>query len=302
MKNMSYNLQSILRSVNAIVLTIALVMSNNLQAQESNQASSLLWEITGKKVKSPSYLMGTMHLIPKDKFYFPDDLREKVSETKLLVMEIGGIEEQMKAAGLIMLKDGNLFDHFSQPQKDTLFQYLQTELEMDSSIVKQQFSRVKPFALLQLMTRSAFGENPESYELTLQGIAMQKNIPIKGLETIEDQMAVFDNMGMEEQVEMVMSSIRNSENSADEMNDLIDLYLSQDIEALYALLSKEGNSLEKHEGSLLTDRNVKWIPVIKKLIKKQPTFIAVGAAHLGGPNGVVELLRKEGYTVTPIKM
>ncbi|MCC5922394.1 MAG: TraB/GumN family protein, partial [Crocinitomicaceae bacterium] len=215
---MSYNLKSILNSVNVIILTIALVMSNNLQAQESNQASSLLWEITGKKVKSPSYLMGTMHLIPKDKFYFPDDLREKVSETKLLVMEIGGIEEQMKAAGLIMLKDGNLFDHFSQPQKDTLFQYLQTELEMDSSIVKQQFSRVKPFALLQLMTRSAFGENPESYELTLQGIAMQKNIPIKGLETVEDQMAVFDNMGMEEQVEMVMSSIRNSENSADEMN------------------------------------------------------------------------------------
>lgn len=299
---MSYNLQSILRSVNAIVLTIALVMSNNLQAQENNQASSLLWEITGKKVKSPSYLMGTMHLIPKDKFYFPDDLREKVSETKLLVMEIGGMEEQMKAAALIMLKDGNLFDHFSQPQKDTLFQYLQTELEMDSSLVKQQFGRVKPFALLQLMTRSAFGENPESYELTLQGIAMQKNIPIKGLETVEDQMAVFDNMGMEEQVEMVMSSIRNSENSADEMNELIEIYLSQDIEALYALMSKEGNSLEKHEGALLTDRNTKWIPVIKKLIKKQPTFIAVGAAHLGGPNGVVELLKKEGYTVTPIQM
>ena len=302
MKKMSYNLKSIFKSINAIALAMLLAMSSNAQAQETNQESSLLWEITGKKVKSPSYLMGTMHLIPKDKFYFPDDLREKVSKTKLLVMEIGGLEEQMKAASLIMLSEGNLFDHFSQAQKDTLFQYLKEELSMDSSAVKQQFGRVKPFALLQLMTRSAFGDSPESYELTLQGIAMQNNIPIKGLETIEDQMAVFDNMGMEEQVEMVMSSIRNSENSADEMNELIGIYLSQDIEALYALLNKEGNSLEKHEGALLTDRNVQWIPTIKKLIKKQPTFIAVGAAHLGGPNGVVELLRKEGYTVTPIKM
>lgn len=302
MNIMSYNLKSIIKSVNALAMAFVLGFSGNIQAQDTNQESSLLWEITGKKVKSPSYLMGTMHLIPKEKFHFPDDLKEKVGASKLLVMEIGGKEEQMKAASLIMLKEGNLFDHFSQPQKDTLFQYLNEELEIDSSTVKQQFSRVKPFALLQLMTRSAFGESPESYELTLQGIATQNEIPVKGLETVEDQMAVFDNMDMDEQVEMVMSSIRNSENSAEEMNELIDTFLSQDIDALYALMGKEGNSLEKHEGALLTDRNEKWIPSIKKLIKKQPTFIAVGAAHLGGPNGVVELLRKEGYTLTPIKM
>jgi uncharacterized protein YbaP (TraB family) len=71
----------------------------------TERTSSLLWEITGKKVKSPSYIFGTMHLIPKDQFLFPESLQDKVKNAELLVMEIGGLSEQMKGMQLMMLCD-----------------------------------------------------------------------------------------------------------------------------------------------------------------------------------------------------
>ncbi len=289
--------------MNLIKLTTILLAFFTFTAQESKaQESSLLWEITGKKVKSPSYLMGTMHLIPKDKFYFPEAWKEKLVSTDLLVMEIGGISEQMSVASLLFLKEGNLFDHFSQPQKDTLFQFLSAEMDYDSTTVKKQFGRMKPFALLQIITQSQFGEAPESYELTLELLAKEHKMEIAGLETAEQQMAIFDDMTISDQVEMVMASVRTSDQSATETNRLIEAFLSQDMDKLYEFMTEgEDSGLMSYEDELLTNRNIAWIPKIKKFIKKQPTFIAVGAGHLGGPQGVIELLRKEGYTLTPVK-
>ncbi len=265
------------------------------------QESALLWEITGKKVKTPSYLFGTMHLIPKDDFLFPDHLREKVASTKLLVMEIGGLSEQMQMASLLFLQEGNVFDFFGKEQKDTLFQYLNDHLEMDSTAAKMQFGRMKPMGLMQLFTQSSFGESPESYEMTLEQIAKKHDMDIQGLETVEEQMAIFDGMTMEDQVEMVMVAMRTGDDNT-ETRKLIDLYLTQDVEALHAFMHKDEGGLMTYQDELLDNRNERWIPQIKRFIKKNPTFIAVGAGHLGGENGVIELLRKEGYTLKPIKL
>jgi len=282
-----------------LVLISWLILSCLGFAQENEK--SLLWEITGKRVKSPSYLFGTMHLIPKDQFYFPESIQQKVANANQLVMEIGGLSEQLSAAKYMILKEGSVFDLFSPEQLDSLFTYIQDELRLDESTVRKRYSKLKPLALLQLLTQNTFGESPESYELRLELLAKKHGVKIAGLETVEEQVAIFDQMPLIDQVSMVMTGISNTEESDHESRKLIELYLSQDIDAMAGLLSEGGFGDANFEAQLLTDRNQKWIPLIQKLIRKDASFIAVGAAHLGGPDGVVQLLRNAGYTVEPVK-
>jgi uncharacterized protein YbaP (TraB family) len=278
---------------------VGLLLPHIGNAQEN--ASALLWEISGKKVSSPSYIFGTMHLIPKKDFLFPSHLQDKVKSTEVLVMEIGGLSNQMKMMEHLFLKEGNVFDFFSQPQKDTLFQYLNENLEIDSTTAKMQFGRMKPMALIQLFTQQSFGESPESYEMTLEKIANENEMEIKGLESVEEQIAIFDQMSMEDQVEMIMAAIRSSEEDGG-IEVLIEIYLQQDIEKLHAYMNQDSSGMMNYQDELLDNRNANWIPLIKKMIKKNSSFIAVGAGHLGGENGVIALLRAEGYTLKPIKL
>ena len=264
--------------------------------------NSLLWEVSGKKVKSPSYIFGTMHLIPNADFLFPETLKKKVKAADVLVMEIGGLSEQMKAMQLMMLDSGTMFDYFSKEQLDSIFSYTEENLGFNEAQIRMTFGKMKPFILMQLFTQDAFGENPESYEMTLEKIAKKNEIEVLGLETIEEQMGFIDNLSPSDQVNMIMETLRSEDNGMKETRELIDVYLSQDIEKIHTFTVSSDASSPEFEEDFLNKRNVNWIAPIKKIIKKNKAFIAVGAAHLGGPNGVIALLKKEGYTLTPIKL
>ena len=98
---------------------------------------------------------------------------------------------------------------------------------------------------------------------------------------------------------MLMKSIRG-ENKESDLEYVVKLYKTQNIEAMVSVMQNESDIAE-YEHLLLTNRNRNWIPKIEQLISEQATFIAVGAGHLGGADGVISLLRKQGYVVTPIK-
>lgn len=269
---------------------------------QEEPTSALLWEITGKKVKSPSYIFGTMHLIPKDDFLFPESLQEKVKNSEVLVMEIGGLSEQMKALPLMMLESGSLFDLFNEAQLDSLFAYTEENLGYDEEKMRLSFSKMKPIVLMQLFSKDQFGESPESYEMSLEQIARKEGATIIGLETIEEQIGFLDNLSEEDQVNMVMEAIRGGDEGENEAMKLVKIYLSQDTDKIYEFVSNSDMNSADFEEGMLTNRNKNWVKPIQKIIKKNKAFVAVGAAHLGGPDGVLELLRKEGYTLTPIKL
>lgn len=287
---------------NLILLLTSFIFVVHFGIAQDTPTSSLLWEVTGKKVKSPSYIFGTMHLIPNDDFLFPETLKEKVQGSDILVMEIGGLSEQMKAMQLMMLDTGTMFDYFNKEQLDSLFTYTETELGFDEAKMRMAFGKMKPFVLLQLFTKDAFGENPQSYEMTLEKIAKSNEIEVLGLETIEEQMGFIDGLSVEDQVNMIMETLRSDKDDNSETRKLIDVYLSQDINAIHEYTVSSGMSSPEFEESFLNQRNKNWIAPIKKIIKKNKAFIAVGAAHLGGPEGVIELLKAEGYTLTPVKL
>tara|TARA_B100001540_G_C15673717_1_gene581408 strand:- start:634 stop:1008 length:375 start_codon:yes stop_codon:yes gene_type:complete len=118
-----------------------------------------------------------------------------------------------------------------------------------------------------------------------------------GLEKIEDQLSLVNEISFKDQGEMMMDGITNNENSFEK---LVQAYLDEDLALLSKLISNDSENLKEFESNFIVKRNQKWIPIIEKTIQRHNSFVAVGAGHLFGKNGVISLLKKNGYEVTPI--
>lgn len=264
---------------------------------------SLLWKVQHPEKAGEIHLFGTMHLMEKAYFYFPKKLEKLVEKSDVVVMELAGMPSPAEAMKHILLpKDANFFDFFSPAQRDTILQWAQNKLQMDETTFRSSFSKMKPFALVQMVVQLEFLGKTESYEVRFEGLAKSKSIPLEGLETIADQMRIFDRLTKEQQSEMVMESIREGNDEIDEIKRIQQVYTKQDLDALYALIDEEEGVIEEMESELLTDRNINWTKQLANYMDGRQVFVAVGAAHLGGPKGLIRLLEAEGYVLTPIEL
>lgn len=270
----------------------------------ANDTNSLLWKIEGNGLKHPSYLFGTMHLIQKEYYYFPDALEKIVKKTDLLLTEINlsELDNQLEAIKMMTLTDGSLVDFFSPSQKDSLLTWAKNKLMMEEKAFLATFGKFKPFIIIQTATQLAFFGKTESYELSLKSLAEKHKLELGGLETMKEQLSFFDNMSKEDQAKMVMEAIGDEGKMVDEMNNLQRAYRGQYLDSLEFLMKKDKGMLANHEEVLLTNRNSAWIPKIEEHVKNKSCFIAVGAAHLIGEKGVIQLLKNKGYTVTSVKI
>lgn len=260
--------------------------------------------VTKKDSPDTSFVFGTMHLIKKEYFFFPDLLKDLIKGSDKVVLEVGDeINNPLKAMALLRLEEGeSMFDYFSEQQADSIITWAEEDLGMKEEMFRATFGKMKPFALVSLASAEDMLNDSESYEQTIMKIQKEAEIELEGLETLEEQMSIFDNMTDEEQASMVMEAIRGDEKAKKQLEDMLRLYTSQNIDSMYLMVHEEGDVMADNEMQFLTERNQKWIPRMSELMKGHQIFFAVGAAHLGGPEGVLELLRREGYTVTSIKL
>ena len=122
---------------------------------------------------------------------------------------------------------------------------------------------------------------------------------LKGLEKLQDQITVFDKIPYKAQSEMLLKMLLNVDSAKIQFKEMLKVYNKKDINQLNILTTKD-EDFGQYEDILLTNRNHNWIPVIGEEAKKRPTFFAFGAGHLGGETGVINLLRKAGFTVKPV--
>ena len=289
------------------VLVFLLFTSNLLVAQTSvspypMEESSLLWSIEGNGIKKGSYLFGTIHIIEKEYFSFPKKLEKIASKSDLIALELAEIPSEDSLMKYILLREGTFFDYFSVEQSDSILKWAYKEMKMTENTFRSTFSKFKPFVIVQLAVQMKFLGKTESYEQTIMELAKKNDVKIYGLETIDEQMAIFDSLSDEQQAEMVMENVRGTRDETQELKHLMQVYQDQDIDSLYSLIVNQDGVISEEQNSFLDERNQKWIPLIEFQINTQPTFVAVGAGHLGGPNGLIRLLEKKGYTLTPIKL
>lgn len=276
-----------------LLLGFLLIFLNNF-AQEK----TLLYSIKGNGIK-PSYLFGTVHLIDDSVYYFPTKLDKTLAKTDVLVLEIDDISDRAKAQQLLVLDSGTVFDHFTPEQADSVVNWGARLSGMKPDVFRKTFNGMKPFVLMQLGLQAGMNAHSRSYEMELISKARSNKQVIKGLETMESQFAIFDSMPASLMVNMVMEGIRHPEASNKMQEDLVKLYHDQDVEGL-ARLIESSEELNGTTEKLLYQRNRNWIPVMTAFMQENTCFFAVGAGHLGGEKGVIQLLINAGYTVTPI--
>lgn len=271
-----------------------------LMAADTTNSNSLLWEISGKDLKTPSYLYGTIHIIPKKDFILTDLLKNRFVQTRQLALEIDmdNVFSIFGALGEIFMDDGvTLKDLLTEEEYVRLDEHFQEKKIGSLSTM----DNMKPILLSSMMGESDMGEKKDmtSYEMELMQMAKKRRMPVKGLETAAFQMSVLDSIPYEEQAKMLIKSLDDDDNSGDSYTEMIEMYKNQDLNALHLAVAAESEGIENFDHALLYIRNHNWIPVIEEMAMEKPTFFAVGAAHLPGENGVIELLRKAGYQVVP---
>ena len=274
--------------------------------QAPKTENALLWEISGNGLSTASYLYGTIHMIGKDDFFLTDATKTSLEKTKKVTFEIN-MEDMMDIANLmpLMMKafmngDTTLNDLLSE--KD----YKLIESHFEKVGLPMMFiNRIKPLFLSALTGDEATGfggENSEikSYEMELMEMAKQQDKEIDGLETAEFQMSMFDSIPYKVQAEMLVQSLKSTDSGDDQFARMVELYKNQDLEGMQTMMQSDEEGIGDYEDLLLIRRNINWIPVMGEMMKIQPTFFAVGAGHLGGNQGVVALLRLQGYTLKPL--
>ncbi|MCB0685255.1 MAG: TraB/GumN family protein [Saprospiraceae bacterium] len=269
--------------------------------------SALLWKIETKDV-APSYIFGTIHMIDKDEYFFTKEMEDALASTKELVLEID-LEDAMDLGSQISLLQKALMKG-DTTLKDLVsaedYQMIKKHFE-DMGIPFFLFEKVKPMFLTIFASDDMFSgggldmDEIKSYELELIEKAKVQNIPVDGLETVEYQMSIFDSIPYRAQAEMLVNSIASGEEEDTVMDTLVYYYKQQDLAKLDQLLNSDPTTND-YRHVLLDNRNSNWIPIMFRKVKTQPTFFAVGAGHLAGDYGVINLLKKQGLKLTPIRL
>ena len=143
-------------------------------------------------------------------------------------------------------------------------------------------------------------ESPSGVEEELLKIAKEDKKEIKGLETVQFQASVFDSIPYEWQAKELMKNIDSFSVYKNEFDEMIHLYKNQELDSMQSMVGASEFGSDKYEDLLLNDRNKKWVKKLNEIMKTESVFVAVGAGHLGGNNGLINLLKKEGYSVEPL--
>lgn len=267
--------------------------------------NALLWELSGKDIEKPSYVFGTVHLIDKDQFFLPNHLLTSLDQSEEIVFEVDlaemtNIGSQMNLLTKTYMNDG-------QTLKD-----LVTDKEYDEiqAFFKKMglplffFERMKPMFLSVLASMegdmTTLQTEMTSYEFELVELANKRNMESSGLETLDFQIGLFDSIPYDVQADMLLKSIRMKEDDSSSFDEMMQMYVDQNINGMLTTISDE--DIGEFEHLLLTKRNEAWIPQIIEKSKRRSTFFAVGAGHLAGENGVLWLLEKEGYQLKPLSI
>lgn len=265
----------------------------------ARHAHGLLWKIEAAGVK-PSYVFGTIHSDDARVTALPAEVTRALDTSNRFIMEA-----LIDADGLALMAQAMFFN-----DGRTLEQVAGKELYADS--VKALTARglptlgvenEKPWAVMMTLSMPP-PKTGEYLDLILETRATRENKAVSGLETMQEQIAVFNDLPMPDQIALLKEAVHTQQDFAKEFEALIQAYLARDLTTLAEISSQhepdEDQMYRAITDRLLTKRNIRMAERMAPTLREGHAFIAVGAAHLPGENGLLNLIEKAGYRVTPV--
>lgn len=284
-----------------LLLLTQLCMAQKKEKLISNpDNNSLLWEVSGNGLQQPSYLFGTFHLMCKGDILISDQLKKALGNADAVYMELDMDDPAVVMGGLMMInmKGGKkLHDLYTEEEYKKVSSYFKDSLHMPIAFLES----TKPYFLVAMLYPKMMPcKTVSGVEEELVRLAKKEKKPVNGLETMQFQASVFDSIPYEEQAKELLKSIDSIAAYSKYFDTMVQVYKSQQLGAMEALFSKSEFGMEEHQDILLDKRNRNWVTQLKTIMTKQPVFVAVGAGHLAGKNGLIALLKKQRYKVRPL--
>lgn len=289
----------------------ALYESVSAAAKKTENTEAIFWKVEKTGV-APSYLFGTIHITDPRVTAMPAKAKAALDAAKTVALEFVGGEDAaaksvMESAGdLLIYTDGRTLNAQLTPDEFERVKKLVEKYGLPGDAA----TLIRPWFVTMLLSVSECEKKKiASGALALDGRiemdAKARGAELAGLETPASQLAAITSVPEDQQIQMLKAGLAYADRTNDTLETLIQMYLHRDIGAAMpfniALAAKAGipaSAFDDFVRILLTERNAKMREGAVPLIEKGGAFIAVGAMHLVGPNGLVKLLRDQGYTVT----
>ncbi len=261
-------------------------------------SDALLWKVA-KAGNSPSYIFGTIHVSDPRITNLPEPVKHALNNSGTFVMEaLPTAEEVLMLSQMMFYTDGT-----------TLKNYLDDELFQRTAKVLSNFQLpieavavLRPWAAFLIMNYPV--DNAMPLDLKLFEMAMDQGVKTAGLETLSEQGAVFSEMALKDQLRLLLDTVCNYNLVTQGIEEMKQFYLEKDLNGLLAASTQHPYADEplykELNKRLITDRNKLMIDRMQPFLEKGDAFIAVGALHLPGDDGIIENLNQQGYKITAI--
>jgi uncharacterized protein YbaP (TraB family) len=285
-----------------VLLVCSLLGLTNANAAQKNSdtlAHTLLWKITGNGLAEPSYLYGTMHTGDDKVFRLTDSTMNAFDRVKAFAMEINmDSVDQMSLAMQMKLPEGQTVkdllgdDDYKLAGKYTMKQ---------AGIPIFLLNTVKPIYIWLVIMQGKQSKKDDVLDVYYFKLAKKQNKQLIGLEKAEDQMKLLTNISINKQVTMLKEGIHDFKGMQASMKETTLNYADADLNKLLAETESDTSMGANFMEVFITKRNrVMANGMVKVMHSQTSLFTAVGAAHLPGKDGIIALLKKDGYTVTPV--
>ena len=274
--------------------------------------AQLLWEISGNGLQKPSYLFGTHHIAPLAVLDSVKGFNEALTSVDKVYGEMDMAKAQSPQSQQVMLapamapQDSTLNLVLSQPQLDSLDVIIKKYMGPMGSAA--QFAPMKPSmvstVLALMVNQKVFPTfNPQQQlDGEIQKRAAAAGKEVCGFETIEEQCQALFGSPIIEQAEELMEMVRDDDKASETALKLAKAYLSGDLNGMFEIMENSGeSSSEAWKERMLNKRNANWMRIMAGIIPTASVLIAVGAGHLPGEKGLINLLRENGFTVKPVE-
>lgn len=265
--------------------------------------NTLLWRISGKNIIRPSYLFGTMHMLCADDIQLSDSLTHAIqnADNVYLELDMDNLFEMMSAmTKMKMRNDTTLSDLLTKEEYEKVKAFFK---ENSMLLPFSMLETFKPLLAASMIMEQQAGscDNMISMEQLIMQESKRNGVAIRGMETMEYQMGIFDSIPYGLQAKQLVKMIEEGGSDNSEMKKITEAYRSQQLDKMEEMTKKEDMGLEQFTDLLLYNRNLNWAKKLEDLLAGKSLVIAVGAGHLPGEKGVINLLRKAGYKVEPVK-
>jgi uncharacterized protein len=267
----------------------------------NDNGNTLLWEISGNQLSKPSYLFGTFHLMCKEDIKLSGNLKQAIKNSGEVYFEMDLDDPSNMLGGLFFMNmnDGKkLKDLYTPEEYSRIEHFFKDSLKTGMMMVE----KMKPnFLEAFLYPKMMPCKTMSGIEQEVLVVAKNDKKEIKGFETIAFQASVFDSIPYEEQAKALLEMIDSIHSYTAYFDTMLHVYKSQQLDEMEKMFSDTAFGMKGEDQDILLDRrNRNWVQQLKKILPETNVFLAVGAGHLVGKNGLIALLKKEGYTLRPL--